>query len=199
MPRQALTDQDIESFRTNAVHEATMLFAEHGYDGLTMRGLAKAMGCSPMKAYRYFENRDEVFAQVRLDAFKRFADEQAAAYAQGQDPRDTLLRLKEAYIKFATREPHAYAIMFQLTPVPQDYPGLNEESFRGFSYLLKATKAAVAAGIFEGDALTIAHLLWSNTHGLVTLHLSGRLIVGRDLDALASVVLEAPTLKETHS
>lgn len=199
MPRQALTHEDIASFRQRAVEIATKLFAEQGYEGVTMRSLANALGCSPMKTYRYFENRDELFALVRIDAFRRFADEQEQAFHRGKGPRDTLLKLKEQYIEFATREPHAYAIMFQVTPVPLDYPGLNEESFRGFSFLLKATKAAVAEGIFEGDPLTIAHLLWSNTHGLVSLHLSGRLIVGRDLHMLASVVLEAPTLKETQS
>ena len=103
-----------------------------------------------MKTYRYFENRDELFALVRIDAFRRFADEQEAAFHR-KGPRDTLLKLKEAYIAFATREPHAYAIMFQLTPVPQDYPGLNEESFRGFSFLLRAARAAVKEGLFEGD------------------------------------------------
>ncbi len=199
MPRQALTHEDIETFRQRAVETATRLYAEEGYEAVTMRSLAHALGCSPMKTYRYFENRDELFALVRIDAFRRFADEQEAAFHRGQGPRDTLLKLKEAYIAFATREPHAYAIMFQLTPVPQDYPGLNEESFRGFSFLLRAARAAVKEGLFEGDPLTIAHLLWSNTHGLVSLHLSGRLIVGRNLETLASIVLDAPTLKETQS
>ena len=194
MPRLALTEDQIEAFRVRAVEVATHLFAERGYDGVTMRALAAELGCSPMTPYRYFENREELFGMVRVDAFRRFADCQKAAYEAGETTRDTFLRLKEAYIQFAVEEPHAYSIMFQLTPVPRsDFPNLNEESYRGFSYLVKATHKAVEEGMFEGDPLPIAHLLWSNTHGLVSLHLSGRLLAGRSLDELAQVVLEDPS------
>ena len=195
MPRLALTSDQIEEFRTRAVEVATNLFAERGYEGVTMRALATELGCSPMTPYRYFENREELFGMVRVDAFRRFADQQEAAFEAGEDTRDKLLRIKAAYIQFALDEPNAYSIMFQLTPVPRDdFPNLNEESYRGFSYLVQATHKAVEEGMFEGDPLTIAHLLWSNTHGLVSLHLSGRLLVGRSLQDLSEVVLNDPTL-----
>ena len=195
MPRLALTSDQIEEFRDRAVEVATRLFAERGYEGMTMRALATELGCSPMTPYRYFENREELFGLVRVDAFRRFADQQERAYLSGEDTRDTLVKLKQAYIDFAVEEPNAYSIMFQLTPVPRsDFPNLNEESYRGFSYLVKATHKAVEEGMFEGDPLTIAHILWSNTHGLVSLHLSGRLLAGRSLEELAEVVLEAPNL-----
>ena len=131
MPRQALTHEDIETFRQRAVETATRLYAEEGYEAVTMRSLAHALGCSPMKTYRYFENRDELFALVRIDAFRRFADEQRQR-SMRQGPRDTLLKLKEAYIAFATREPHAYAIMFQLTPFPRITLGLMKRAYEAF-------------------------------------------------------------------
>jgi len=195
MPRLALTSDQIEEFRDRAVQVATRLFAERGYEGMTMRALATELGCSPMTPYRYFENREELFGLVRVDAFRRFADQQLEAYESGEDTRDTLVKLKQAYIGFAVEEPSAYSIMFQLTPVPRDdFPNLNEESYRGFSYLVKAAHKAVEEGMFEGDPLTVAHLLWSNTHGLVSLHLSGRLLAGRSLQELSEVVLETPNL-----
>jgi len=195
MPRLALTSDQIEEFRCRAVQVATRLFAERGYEGMTMRALATELGCSPMTPYRYFENREELFGLVRVDAFRRFADQQLEAYESGEDTRDTLVKLKQAYIGFAVEEPNAYSIMFQLTPVPRDdFPNLNEESYRGFSYLVKAAQKAVEEGMFEGDPLTVAHLLWSNTHGLVSLHLSGRLLAGRNLEELSEVVLETPNL-----
>ena len=41
----------------------------------------------PLKTYRYFENRDEFFALVRIDAFRRFADErrQPSIGAKGRE------------------------------------------------------------------------------------------------------------------
>ena len=79
MPRRALTPDEIQSFRNRATEAATALFAQHGVEGVSMRRLAAEMGCSPMTLYRYFENRDELFATVRTAAFRRFADRQREA------------------------------------------------------------------------------------------------------------------------
>jgi hypothetical protein len=45
---------------------------------------------------------------------------------------------------------------------------------------------AVEAGALEGDPLTIAHLLWAGAHGLVSLHLAGKLSSGRGFAQLAA-------------
>ena len=44
---------------------ATRRFAEEGFAGVTLRGLASDLGCSPMTPYRYFENKEEIFHSVR--------------------------------------------------------------------------------------------------------------------------------------
>src|SRR4029453_9702001 len=46
MPRY-LTEQDIADFRAELCKVATERFARHGYEGVTMRQLAEALGCSP--------------------------------------------------------------------------------------------------------------------------------------------------------
>jgi len=193
MPRTALTDREIQGFRERAVSAATRLFGELGYEAVTMRALASALGCSPMTPYRYFENRDELFAMVRAEAFRRFAERQQRAYqGAADDPGDALRRLKRAYIDFALEEPDAYRIMFELRQAPAGrYPALDEQGRRAFSYLLRAVEGAVSAGILNGDPLTVAHLLWAHTHGLVSLHLAGKLCGGRSLEELADAALPA--------
>ena len=44
MARAALTTEQLQAFRVRAVEVAMGLFVEHGYEGLTMRGLAKTLG-----------------------------------------------------------------------------------------------------------------------------------------------------------
>ena len=46
MPRY-LTEQDIADFRAELCKVATERFARFGYEGVTMRQLAEALGCSP--------------------------------------------------------------------------------------------------------------------------------------------------------
>lgn len=196
MPRAALQQDDIDAFRSRATAAAMRLFAKHGYDGVTMRALADQLGVSAMTSYRYLRGKDELFALVRAEAFRRFGDSLAASSSRSTStPTQRLLRLKRAYIQFALDEPDAYRIMFEIrtpadapaaTPAADDVEG---ESRRAFGYLHDAVKSAVDEGALIGDALVIARLLWASTHGLVSLYLAGRLSL-RALKQLAAADLE---------
>ena len=105
MPRAALTAEELGAFRERAVAAATRLFADQGYRGMTLRSLAKELGVSPMTPYRYFENKEELFAMVRIEAFRRFADAQRDTVKGIEDPQEALRVLGRAYVSFALDEP----------------------------------------------------------------------------------------------
>ncbi len=44
----------------------------------------------------------------------------------------------------------------------------------------------------EGDPLERAHFLWAQVHGLVSLHLAGKLVMGRSLEQLFPAVFDTP-------
>jgi AcrR family transcriptional regulator len=193
MPRAALTAEELGAFRERAVAAATRLFADQGYRGMTLRSLAKVLGVSPMTPYRYFENKEELFAMVRIEAFRRFADAQRDAVEGIEDPQEALRVLGRAYVSFALDEPDAYHIMFELLQAPAGtYPELEVEQERAFQYILEAVQAAVEAGLLEGEPLQRAHYLWAQVHGLVSLHLAGKLLMGCSLEELVSTVFERP-------
>jgi AcrR family transcriptional regulator len=191
--RAALTAEELGAFRGRAVAAAAKLFAEHGYAGVTLRSLAKALGVSPMTPYRYFENKEELFARVRTDALRRFADVQRDAIAGIEDPEEVLRTLGRAYVRFALDEPDAYHTIFDsLQAQAGAYPELESEQARAFSYLHAAVTAAVDAELIQGEPLKCAHMLWAQVHGLVSLHLAGKLVMGCTLDELISSVFERP-------
>ena len=193
MPRAALTVEELDAFRGRAVAAATKLFAEQGYAGVTIRSLARELGVSPMTPYRYFENKEALFAMVRTEAFRRFADVQRDAIAGVDDPGDALRTLARAYVSFAIDEPDAYHTMFDILQAQAgSYPELEAEQARAFSYLLSTVTAAVEAGLLHGDPLPRAHVAWAQVHGLVSLHLAGKLLMGCTLDELISSVFERP-------
>jgi AcrR family transcriptional regulator len=189
MPRAALRPDEVDAFRRRATGAATRLFARDGYQAVTMRAVADALGVSAMTPYRYLRNKEELFAMVRTDAFLRFAEhlENALARSIG-DPMSQLRRLKAAYVAFAVDDPDAYRIMFELAqPDPARHPALAAAGRRAFGCLLRTVAAAVDAGQLDGDPLTIAHLVWASTHGLCSLHLAGKLTAGRSLTHLAKI------------
>src|SRR5712672_4008862 len=98
MPRY-LTDKDIADFRAELCKVATERFARFGYEGVTMRQLAEALGCSPKTPYRYFKDKADILATVRAQAFTKFADTLEAA-AKGP-PVERGQRRSEAYVTLA--------------------------------------------------------------------------------------------------
>ncbi len=189
MPRAALSQDRIDAFRDALCEAATRLFAEHGYQGVTLRALARDLGCSPMTPYRYFANKAAIFDTVRAAAASRFADAIENA-ANAHDTHPARLRaLCRAYVDFALAEPHAYRIVFELDRSQQPDPIGGDEA-RGWLVMKGAVAAAIADGVLEGDPEIVAHLLWSGVHGLVALHLAGMLALGLDLEPLVAAFID---------
>ena len=176
MPK-SLSATEVDAFRARLCAVAQRLFAKRGVDGVSMRQLADALGCSPMTPYRYFRNKEEILAAVRTAAFDRFASalEGALGAARG-DLRAQGHATGEAYIRFALSEPEAYRLMFDLSqPHPDRYPELVRATTRARQMMSASLEQLVKAGIFVGDPQLLGHVFWATMHGLVVLHLAGKL------------------------
>ena len=154
-----------------------------------MRALARDLACSPMTPYRYFENKAEIFASVRTAAFHRFAEALQGALDTAPSPGESLPGLCRAYVRFALAEPYAYRIMFELDQT-QSVDRPDGQHVRSWTLMRTAVEHAVEAGRVNGDPDILAHLFWSGVHGLVALHLSGMLVLGRGLEELVEAFIE---------
>lgn len=186
VPRRELTQDEVEAFRRRALEAAESLFADAGIDGVTMRAIAKRMGCSPMTTYRYFDDREAVVASLRGAVFGRLADDLEKAAARAPEPGSRVRALRAAYIDFARREPDGYRLMFSLEPPETPHPELARAADRSFAPLRTAVAQAIETGHIEGeDPNLVAHLIWVELHGLVSLELSNKLNFGVSLATLA--------------
>lgn len=192
MPRQALRADEIDAFRQRIAEVAEHLFAVNGYEAVTMRSIAEKAGCSAMTPYRYFEDKEEIFAMIKAAAFRRFADGQERAYAASSDASQRLIDLGRAYIDFALAEPDAYRIMFELRQEPRPYPELVEQEVRAIAPLKAAIAEAVAEGTLEGSPEILVHLAWARVHGLVSLHLAGKFRGPTKIEDLIDAALSGP-------
>jgi AcrR family transcriptional regulator len=185
VPR-SLSAEQVEEFRARLCAVAQHRFATEGRDAVSMRQLADALGCSPMTPYRYFHNKDEILAAVRTAAFDRFAEalEQAAAQAGG-DLRAAGQAVGEAYVRFALGDPDGYRLMFDVAqPHPDRYPELVRASTRARRTMSASLDRLVRAGVFHGDPELLGFAFWAGMHGLVMLHLAGKLPAERDLETV---------------
>lgn len=184
MPRKKLTQEEITSFRSAYCEAAYKLYQQEDYGAVTMRGIAKVMGCSPMMAYRYFENKEDVFTSLRAIHFHLLADT-LEGVSTSQSSLDYLKALGNAYANFAHDEPSSYRLLYVIDIHQiQDHPEMDRAQMRTQKLLLNATRRAVEVGDITGDPVFLAQLYWASVHGLVSLDLANQLTQGSSFDKL---------------
>jgi AcrR family transcriptional regulator len=197
MPK-TLSADDIQQFREAMRRVAENAFATRGAQGVTMRELAKELGCSAMTPYRYFRDKDEILAMVRAAAFNRFTARLEAAAKNA--PATDHSPVSEAYVAFAFDEPHAYRLMFDQTPQQGAYPELVAASQRAWRLLGAHFEGLVAAGVLEGDPQLIGYAYWVSLHGFTMLALANQLPLPEAQQAAANAdkANEAGTAPTAH-
>jgi AcrR family transcriptional regulator len=184
MPRKPLSKTEIENFRNTFCKAAYELYVQEGYDAVTMRRIAKVVGGSPMMAYRYFENKEDVFSSLRAIQFHHLA-QALEAVPDSLSPVEYTRELGKAYAGFALETPHAYRLLYMIPIDPlQTYPEVVEAHDRTKRVLFGATRRLVVSGEIQGDPVLLAHTLWASIHGLVSLELANQLNQGASFDEL---------------
>ncbi len=184
MPRN-LSTVEIKAFRERLCAVAERLFAERGPQAVTMRELARELEVSAMTPYRYFQDKDEILAAVRAAAFDRFATalERAALVKGTAVARASAVG--RAYLDFAFNERNAYKLMFDVNqPDSERFPELVRAGRRSRQTMAGYMKQLVAEGYLSGDPETLGKIFWAMVHGLVMLHLTGKLDPKPDFDTL---------------
>jgi len=170
MPR-VITPTIIADFRNRLCDVAAELLVEQGMDGFNMRELAKRLRVSPMTAYRYFKDKNEILAQLRSRGFARLAD--VLDDAQERFPNEAASVVR-AYIRFALEEPITYRLMFDLfQPSGQEPADLARHECRVRDAICDLAVEIADAPAADGQRM--GDVLWSALHGVVALHLSGKL------------------------
>ena len=191
MPRKPLSQIDIASFRAAYCETAYELYQRGDYEAVTMRGIAKVMGCSPMMAYRYFENKEDVYAALRASLFHRLA-QALEDVPVTLEPLAYLDALGRAYSRFAHEAPHAYRLLYGINiHQSQAYPDTESAQKRTRKILFEATRRAVDSGVIQGDPALLAHTFWACIHGLVSLDLASQLTQGHSFDELLPAMMKS--------
>jgi AcrR family transcriptional regulator len=184
MPRE-LSQEDVQDFRARVGEAAAGLYAKGGESAITMREIARTIGSSPMGLYRYFRDRDEIIAYLRTNAFNAFALALETAFASGGDPFARARAVGRAYLDFALENPSAYRLMFDLSqPDGQGNDELVKASARATRTVTRHVDDLREAGIVTGHSKEIGRALWAAAHGVIVLHLAGRLPKDADVREL---------------
>ncbi len=158
------------NLRTELVAAAHRLVQDEGYEGLTIRKLAKRAGLAPMSVYSYFADKQDILYALAEDAFavlaRRIEDNRT------DDPVAALKELIREYAAFGLDNPNEYRTVF-MTRMDKPPEGRSfdemEASNPAKRALVVKVGACIAAGRLKGDANAIATLLWAAVHGAISL------------------------------
>lgn len=156
------------------------LLVEEGYNNLSMRKIARAVGCSATSIYLHFDNKDALLHALIDEGMGRLYEHLRAAAAPHADPVARLEALCRAYVAFGLDNPEYYEVMFMLHPERMArYPAEKYRRARRNVELLAATLAeGVAAGVLESEDPDLgAFVLWTVLHGAVALLIARRVDV----------------------
>lgn len=142
-------------------------------DELSLRELARTCGVSRTAPYRHFDNREALLTALALEAFRDFAASLRASGDGIAGPARRLESLGQAYVTFATNEPHRLRLMFGREAIAKSRsPELAAAAGAAFQILSDAVSDVLPADP-EGDADQATATLgaWALVHGLSVLYL----------------------------
>ncbi len=171
-----------------------------------MRELAARLGVSAMTAYRYFKDKDEILAEIRVRAFARLADVLEAANRASGSTGVRCAAVSRAYVEFASQEPIYYRLMFEASQRPAE----PSPQSRDGEARIRTVLASLVHKAGEGSAELVARQLWSTLHGIVMLRLADKLsdadvekslaetlrLLGTGYDELADARAHLPPLRQ---
>lgn len=186
--RRAETGADL---RQAILDTSRRLLVDEGYDRLSMRKIAAAVGCSATSIYLHFASKDALTHALISEGMERLYA--ALTATAGPDPAARLEALSRAYVRFGLDNPEVYQILFQLHPERMErFPADQyRRARRNIDVFAQALAAGAEAGQLRAEptADVAANVLWTALHGLVSLLLAERIDVRLAGDAFVDAAV----------
>jgi AcrR family transcriptional regulator len=165
--------------RTQILDATARVLREKGYDGTTIRTIAKQLDCAVGSIYRYFKDKRQLLDAVCQRRFD--------AVAEHAELRSPLSKTALMYARVAAEQPEQYRLMFWLASIGK----------QSQSEALPAIVRRILAGWTEslGDQAA-ARKTWAALHGAINLGLAPEQIITL-LDLPVGEIDEATKLKLT--
>jgi AcrR family transcriptional regulator len=174
----ARREEEKERRRAEILNAAEALYAEKGWDSLTVDQVARSARLSRALVYVYFRDKEELLFAIGERAMSLLRDRFRKAAAQHALGLDQVTAIGQAYMAYANEFPHYFDFCsrFHAHSVAVD-PGSHEGACqRAGDEAIGAVIEAIETGKRDGsirtdvgDSALLATSLWAFTHGIIQL------------------------------
>ncbi|MDQ0457901.1 TetR/AcrR family transcriptional regulator [Rhizobium paknamense] len=171
MPRQAMTETELDDFRARIRREAITIVAEVGLGALSMRKLAERLGVTAGALYRYYPSKIELIFDCSAVSLAELKTRFGAIEAGAENPLGAISEMMAAYAAFALEDKDRFRLLF----LENDQGALaslesDAEAIAPYTILQRQVARAMEAGLIaSADPAHVTHMLWAGVHGAVTL------------------------------
>ncbi len=173
-------ERDRAELREKILTAARELFAEHGYEDVSMRKIADRIEYSPTSIYLHFADKEALFRELVYGDYLMLSKE-FAVMASTQNPAERLLQIGEAYVQFGATHPFHYRMMFMNPPPIKRHCGDGAIPAKGlpdwdaYAFLKWTVTEAAQAGFLRPDLTDLdllSQTLWAAVHGITALEIT---------------------------
>lgn len=170
-PEPAAKPRKSDQTKARIVDSALELFLEHGYDGTTMRGIAKAAGVSVGNAYYYFDSKEHLIQEYYGRVLDAHVDASRAVLDQEHSFQGRLRGVIRAHIDTASPYHQFAGVLFKtaadpkspLSPFSRESGPTRDRSIALFTEVLQGSDAKVSKDLRP----ELPELLWLYQMGIV--------------------------------
>ena len=176
------SDHSREELREMVLAVAEMIVEEQGYEGLSARKVATAIGYTVGTLYLVFENLDDLILNINARTLDRLHARLSEIQASTDDASNYLMQLGQAYIHFADDDPHRWAMVFEhRSSEGQAVPEWYREKIMRMFAMVEEGLEPLAKDCSRLEVTQAARALWGGVHGICILALTDNLgITGVD-------------------
>ena len=162
------------NLRSELVEAAASELEKSGYEGLSLRHLAKMIGVSRAAPYRHFKNREALLKELSVRWTVKMNETYRAIESLDLPPRQRLAKACMAYLASAKKSPELYRLIFAS---PQFWDTRNAKDVESSTELVRFRKIVSDASRDKSkhSVNEAVMLIGCVLHGYAMLHISGQL------------------------
>ncbi len=175
------SDHSREEIRELALKAAEKIVAEQGFNGLSARKIASAIGYTVGTIYLVFKNLDDLIMQVNARTLEALFNDVVKQNKKNQN-KENLRRFGQAYYTYAKKNPHLWSLIFEhhVAGGGDLIPELGERIATLFA-LVEAEIKSLNPKKKKQSVHRASLALWSSVHGITILAVSDKLFIAENV------------------
>ncbi len=170
--RPSISAEKRETTRARITSVARTLFQQDGYANVSVRRIAKEIGCAPMTLYSYYDAKIDILRSLWGDVFAGLLEELKPV--SNVSDHEAIYKMGLVYVDYWLRHPEEYRLVFMAKGVTQSQVNVfldNPEILSGYEIITEAI-SAIAPNDDAETLKTKLDFFLSALHGIAHNHIT---------------------------